>query len=645
MNGVRGFQLQQSHQLLRMVVSVALVCLSFMGVHAVSHAMSIESSEVWVDPTAHASWPQVQQQAFKPISLPISRGYTQEVTWLKLRLIPSNQIAASATNNEPMVLRVRPPFLDHVTLYDPAQSEPITQGDVHPKLTHGYQSLNINFLLPSSVEPREVYLRLQTTSSSLLDVSLLTLTQAMQADRLQDLVFSAYIALLLMFVLWGGLQWWLSRDTLFAWFTFYELSLLAWTVSVFGYVSYALPSSWPNEWPSHAVSFTAVMVVAVSDFFHLRLTRTFNPSPNGWRAAHVVLMFPIFSLLSWAFGNTLLAMQANVFGVLVTPFVFFALALNSMFRNRGPKQTLEQKQSPLSAKHFVWVYGTIASLMLVYSLALMGMQANANMALYGALTHAGLVGVVVLVTMQIRANRLARMAKQTEKQLERQQVLLELERDQRKDQESLLAMLAHEMKTPMSTVKMLLLPSTPHQNEIKAAIDDMNNVIDRCVLSAKLTDQKIKVEKQLFAIEPMVRSLAERHGITDRLKWSAQGANDVMGDPQLMHFVLNNLLENAKKYSAPNSLIEVTLLSPDRSELQRAGVSITSLPSDLASEIVKAQKARQKHSTDAIEEVLDAAAMSTLPSVEVGDLIEEQCDRDDNDNCRIPLPIQISQNP
>jgi hypothetical protein len=80
-------------------------------------------------------------------------------------------------------------------------------------------------------------------------------------------------------------------------------------------------------------------------------------------------------------------------------------------------------------------------------------------------------------------------------------------------------------------------------------------------------------------------------------------------------------------------------------ELQRAGVSITSLPSDLASEIVKAQKARQKHSTDAIEEVLDAAAMSTLPSVEVGDLIEEQCDRDDNDNCRIPLPIQISQNP
>jgi hypothetical protein len=79
-------------------------------------------------------------------------------------------------------------------------------------------------------------------------------------------------------------------------------------------------------------------------------------------------------------------------------------------------------------------------------------------------------------------------------------------------------------------------------------------------------------------------------------------------------------------------------------ELQRAGVSITSLPSDLASETVKAQKARQKHSTDVMEEVLDAAA-SAMPSVEIGDLIEESCDRDDNDNCRIPLPIQLSQNP
>jgi hypothetical protein len=51
-----------------------------------------------------------------------------------------------------------------------------------------------------------------------------------------------------------------------------------------------------------------------------------------------------------------------------------------------------------------------------------------------------------------------------------------------------------------------------------------------------------------------------------------------------------------------------------------------------------------KSSSEQMDQVLDSR-LSVDASVEVGDLIEEQCDRDDNDNCRIPLPIQISQNP
>ncbi len=78
------------------------------------------------------------------------------------------------------------------------------------------------------------------------------------------------------------------------------------------------------------------------------------------------------------------------------------------------------------------------------------------------------------------------------------------------------------------------------------------------------------------------------------------------------------------------------------SALQRAGVSITSLPSDGATEFVKALEARELTAAEDMDQALDKAAQQ-LPSVKVGDLIEMNCDIDENDQCRIPLPRQISQ--
>ena len=536
------------------------------------------------DPAGALTLQEVQAldlQPWKSIQLPLVRGYTSDVTWLRLTLQPIEAAFMDKGQNHaaphqpedlsnPWVLRIRPPYLDHLTVFDPLQQAPIIVGDYHPKLNATYQSLNHNVLLPSSNTPRHIYLRLQTTSTSLVDLQVMPLSDLMKADRWQDMFFSIYLALLVVFVLWGLVQWLSSYDRLFAWFTLYELSLLLWTLSVLGYVPLLLPNDWPPQWASHALSVSAIAVVAISNVFHLKLTRTFNPPVWLWRGATLGMAFPLVAAIYWINGNTLNAMQINVLGVLVSPLLFLVLSIAAWVK-KSPTS-----RHALSAVHFVWVYSVIAALMLVYALGLMGFKGNANMALYGALTHAGLVGVVVLVTMQVRANRMARLAKQTQRQLERQEVLLEAERQQRSEQESLLAMLAHEMKTPMATVKMLLQPSTPYQDDIKAAIDDMNNVIDRCVMTAKLTDQKIKVDVQTFAMDPMVQSLAARLGLSQRLQWQAQGSVDVKADPQLMHFVLNNLLENAKKYSAEGSVIRVQLFNPFQEQPQPAHSGLTS---------------------------------------------------------------------
>ena len=75
------------------------------------------------------------------------------------------------------------------------------------------------------------------------------------------------------------------------------------------------------------------------------------------------------------------------------------------------------------------------------------------------------------------------------------------------------------------------------------------------------------------------------------------------------------------------------------SMLQRAGVSVTSLPNDSTPEMVMALNARKKHGTQAMDEMLDGQS-SSLPVVEVGDLVEEECERDLNNECKGPAPIQ-----
>jgi hypothetical protein len=79
-------------------------------------------------------------------------------------------------------------------------------------------------------------------------------------------------------------------------------------------------------------------------------------------------------------------------------------------------------------------------------------------------------------------------------------------------------------------------------------------------------------------------------------------------------------------------------------QLQRAGAVITSLLDDSVPHSVSAKVARQKHASQVMDDLLESTS-SALPTVEVGDLSEEQCDRDARNECKIPLPLNVGMRP
>jgi signal transduction histidine kinase len=149
----------------------------------------------------------------------------------------------------------------------------------------------------------------------------------------------------------------------------------------------------------------------------------------------------------------------------------------------------------------------------------------------------------------------------------------------RHDRERLLAMLAHELKTPLSTIRMLLATlglSTRAQVSAQTAVRDMNNVIERCLQVGQLDDGAMQVNWQPVHLGELARNVVASCSAASRVQLAlAPGADPsevpcVVSDPHLLEIVLRNLLDNALKYSPEGSVVTLALSDAGRGQVALA---------------------------------------------------------------------------
>lgn len=139
-------------------------------------------------------------------------------------------------------------------------------------------------------------------------------------------------------------------------------------------------------------------------------------------------------------------------------------------------------------------------------------------------------------------------------------------------QQNFMMAVTHELKTPIAVAKLSLetlakrkLGEEQQARLIQNALTEterLNQLSSNILLAAQLEEGRYaSVQEPLSLsdlVEKTVRSFSERFpgrlpdpGITDGL--------DVKGDPLLLELAINNLIENALKYSPKNSPVKVTL--------------------------------------------------------------------------------------
>lgn len=480
-----------------------------------------------------------------------SWGYGPETIWIRAKLK-----AAKPNTRTPWIVRVRPPYLDYLTLYDPSEHLVLHSGDAMPPNDDSLASINFTFPIPAVEQERDIYLQLNGTSTRSINVEVLPSMQAQLENRLQEWFLGFFTAASGIFALWATGQWWMSRDQLIGAFALKQFFATMWAFFFLGFGRIVV-GPYLQEGVLNTISSTSLMlVVSVTLWFLAKFIESYNPSRQLLSTCRL-LATAIASLILMQFWDLTIEMLVIGNIAILIAFTLLLITLASAFPEKVPH--------PIPLKFlfaYLFFYSALSSLPPLIHL---GWIEAHPVVIGGTLAHAVLDGVVMFIMLQVRARTLRHEQFSIARDLERSEQKAEAEKSHRQEQSQLFAMLAHELKTPLATLRMWMEAGSLKREAMDRAIFDMNQVIERCVHTGQLADQGLQPYVQLvdpIAITQSCIQSCRKPDLIDFVEPTA--SSQLQTDAQMLSIVLGNLLDNACKYGAANRSIYVSLQRIER---------------------------------------------------------------------------------
>ena len=165
----------------------------------------------------------------------------------------------------------------------------------------------------------------------------------------------------------------------------------------------------------------------------------------------VLSLMPVL-LVMVLLGFVRVAMHFNMVIVSTTPLLFFAVAINA----RGWKSDPEAVPPLVSRGVLIGYYAFCFALLSLFTLPSLGLVDSAQISLQANSIYGFVSGVLLLTILQRRATLLSKRFAEGKTRLEISQQKIAQEEQHRKDQAQFMAMLTHELKTPLSVLRMAL---------------------------------------------------------------------------------------------------------------------------------------------------------------------------------------------
>jgi signal transduction histidine kinase len=505
------------------------------------------------DPSGSFSIQDVLAQKFTPHpSQTLSRGYTSEVSWMRLR------IKTNLPSNDPIVIRIQPHFLDQISLYGMTPIGWVQQvaGDRIPYSEEFNDGGAYKFLInPNQIGESDYYLRLKTSGLTFMSIEVMTIKQAYEAALNDRWYYGLQFGVLVVLLFWGISNYLSSKDLTFAIFSIFQFTVLLFNMSAWGTFSYLLPLSL-LYFDDFGFSVLYILRILTTAWLGWSFLRKYNYPKWYTKTIYCYLIICILE-----------------FFLVINGYIQIALISNSLLAISLPIwqiwATIKTKEIPTVISRMIIVGYSIIFwlLMYVFSSSSGFIEAgNAPITLTRWIAHInGFIFFLIVWKNNLINQNLSRQRSASLQLLEARSAM---EKKQLQERSTLIDMLIHELKNPLATIKMAsgslkfsLLPNQIDEKKrlenINCSVDNMNAVIERCALADQIDQDRLLIHMQQLNIADLINEQLSKTPHNDRVKLLNNQAIEVQTDPLLLSIAIGNLLENAIKYSAASSMVKV----------------------------------------------------------------------------------------
>ncbi len=360
-----------------------------------------------------------------------------------------------------------------------------------------------------------------------------------------------YLGVMLWILLWAVRDYWIQPQPVTAWFILYQAVFVAYDIAYIGYLGPFLPAELGNN----VTSFFVMAIVSAGIRFHSALFALYEP-PRWliWAMNALLALFPA-QLVAMATGHAQIALEVN------SSVVLFCTVFLVIVPWTARKELIPSRRA------LRLTYGVMTAMLLTSMLPMLGIVRAVEWHLQSTLVHGLVSASLMFLMLHLRSRRLLDEGRRARVELEVAQRQLMLEKEKQDEQARFMAMLTHELKTPISVVRLALglaSPSPSARRHAQTALDDIDAIIERCQLSDQLHQgqlERLTTRPMSCRIGDLLRELRIGSAAPERVciesDATLEAQPEVRTDPQLLRVILSNLLDNGLKYSAPSSNLHV----------------------------------------------------------------------------------------
>ncbi len=512
----------------------------------------IESRGLLEDPGGRLAIGDVVASDFEPGGRLLAKGYTDAALWLRLKL-------RAPGGDGGVVLRIEPMQLDDLRLYGqgPDGWSERVGGDRHPFAQRESSDVAATFLVhPDPREGSVYYLRLHTTSTAVLRVMGLASRDAGEAAGRAHLLSGLYLGVMGGIVLWVALQHGLMPPLLWRRFLAWQGNSFAMSFCLMGFASkYLFP-----ELPLLADALTSLLICAQTvlafRFNQALLDRFGAPS---WLARVGRGLIPAFIAMAAAIlsGHPRPVLQLNL---MLAPVLALLLTVAAFRLGPLPRRI---------RRLLIGSYTLVPLLVVVTMLPLFGLALTDWFTLYGWTVRSAVAALLLALLLRYVAAQASQdlVAMQAEALASRR--LAEWERRERETQGRFVDMLTHELRGPLSVIRMAIsslkggLAGDPAESgarlaAIGRAVADVNAIVERCADANRIDQGGFAPQVARCSVATLLNTVLAGRADAGRVDLTVEpSAPDVETDTRLLGIAVGNLVDNALKYAPASARVRV----------------------------------------------------------------------------------------